>query len=839
MLPEIIQTFINWFPRQPNSSRVENCNNKNWKDRRCGLQQRPLSFQLKSSELFVPLRVVPESAEFLSPAVVQAEESTGSFEIGDFLAEMADRQDFRRIALIGPAGCGKTTLLEHLKRTYALESQYRLRSKARKLTPVLLYLRDLHRAINRLLPPTLPEAISHQPSIYGRLSSPRWIERQLQQQQYLVMLDGLDDIGEKSDRSLVLSWIDRQLQDYPQVSFIVASRPHSYAKAPLERVKIVLEVQPFNPRQVRQFVRNWYRQESANSGELSRMQKKTVGAVNPGAVNSVYARKSPARKSLLDAIESSVPLGAMASNPFLLEAIATVYDARVTVPSRRVELYDAICEILLGDQIAHKSQLQAIALQLMEQKTCQFAANSLGSPTGRNPAGESIDGCLIEKLGGLLIEREQGIYEFARKSFQEYLAALQIKETNRENILTLHIEDPWWEETIRFYVAASEANQEIIRAALARPYTLKLAYDCLQEGLNVRPALQQELELPIEAYLESYHPEIFRGAASLKLQTRLNRLLRANSSFALDNSYITCVEYQLFIDEKRKVGQYRQPDFWRDARFPPGASTEAIAGIRASDAEEFCEWLTRQFAGFGVRYRLPSRAETLAFPLANGRLGSWCYGHKNNLVVAIAPELRQIWEDNMASALNLDLEQTRIREERFLTSNLALTLAKARHRQLASSLVRALTHTNSHDLVRNLDLARKSIWALTHSGNLARIRDLALRLAKARQKLKNRTLAGDSTFDWLDTRANLLLIYVFWDLLANTYRRKAEPIEKEWPQSELQSADSVKHYVRYRANCAERRDDILNLYAFFLLMDERRLGRLPAWEGIRIAIERV
>lgn len=823
--------------------------------------------QQHSYQLFVPLRVVPQSAEFLSPTIIQAEESTGSFEIGDFLAEMTDSPAFRRIALVGPTGSGKSTLLEHLRQTYAIEDQYRLpspSSKKEKPIPILLYLRDLHQAIISDRPPTLSEVIFCQPFIYSRFSSPRWIERQLEQQQYLVMLDGLDDIGEKSDRQKMLSWIDSQLQDYPQVSFIVTSRPHTYAKAPLEKIKIVLEIQPFNSRQVRQFVRNWYRQDGEielthnvrslprcavrnvlqavykfsmgnswesweNSCAISRTVKETASVVNSEGINSVSARKS-----LLDAIESRASLGVMATNPFLLEAIATVYDTRGTLPSRRVELYDAICDILLGSQVAKKSQLQAIALRLMQQKTCQFAAKSLGNLTSGKFSGEYCETNLVQEVGRLIVEREEGIYEFFRKDFQEYLAALEVKRTKQENILINNIEEPWWQDTIRFYVAASEANQDIIRAALARPYTLKLAYDCLEEGLNIRPQLQKELELPIEAYLESYNSEIFRGAARLKLQTRLKRLLATNRAVALDNSYITCVEYQLFIDEKRKVGQYRQPDFWRDARFRPGTSTEAIAGIRASDAEEFCEWLTRQFAGFGVRYRLPSRAETLAFPLANWQLGSWCYGQKKNMVVAIAPELEQTWEENIAIALSLDLERARIRDGNFLTSNLAVTLAKARYRQIASNIVRALTHINSQGLLGNFERARQSIWALTRSGNLTRIRDLALRLTKARRRLKNRTLASDSTFDWVDTRTNLLLIYLFWDLLANTYRKKAEA-----QQSQRQSGDDNKNYDRLSANSAERRDDILNLYAFFLLMDERRLGRLPAWEGIRLALQRV
>ena len=112
----------------------------------------------------------------------------------------------------------------------------------------------------------------------------------------------------------------------------------------------------------------------------------------------------------------------------------------------------------------------------------------------------------IKEVSGLLVEKELGIYEFAHKTFQEYLAAVQVKESNQEHLLRQNINNSWWAETIRLYAAQSNASN-LIRKILALPSpsleALALAYDCLEEGLSVDQAVRQQLEKRQEADLES------------------------------------------------------------------------------------------------------------------------------------------------------------------------------------------------------------------------------------------------------------------------------------------------------------------------------------------------
>ncbi|NEP53544.1 MAG: hypothetical protein F6K65_34000, partial [Moorea sp. SIO3C2] len=50
---------------------------------------------------------------------------------------------------------------------------------------------------------------------------------------------------------------------------------------------------------------------------------------------------------------------------------------------------------------------------------------------------------------------------------------------------------------------------------------------------------------------------------------------------------------------------------------------------------------------------------------------------------------------------------------------------------------------------------------------------------------------------------------------------------------------TVKNCQDLSRKYASNRDKIAPIYTLFLLMDERRTGRMPAWEGIRFVREKV
>jgi predicted NACHT family NTPase len=280
----------------------------------------------------------------------------------------------------------------------------------------------------------------------------------------------------------------------------------------LQQDVTVLEVQPFSLKQMQQFIRSWY---------LETEVKSHAGQDDAGVRGDAKEKAD----DLIKRIKNSKPLADMAVNPLLLTMIATVHRRGSALPGKRVELYKEICQVLLEKRQTAKniadaltatqkqSVLQVLAFELMQQKTREFnlsdgidwitdkLADVAGS--GANPE-EFIQ--QVRNVSGLLVEKEVGVYEFAHLSFQEYLAAVQIKESNQESLLIGNINQSWWAETIRLYAAQSNASN-LIRTILAMPSPsveeMALAYDCLDEALSVNPDVRQQLEPRLNADLES------------------------------------------------------------------------------------------------------------------------------------------------------------------------------------------------------------------------------------------------------------------------------------------------------------------------------------------------
>ncbi|MDY6900568.1 MAG: GUN4 domain-containing protein [Cyanobacteriota bacterium] len=95
----------------------------------------------------------------------------------------------------------------------------------------------------------------------------------------------------------------------------------------------------------------------------------------------------------------------------------------------------------------------------------------------------------------------------------------------------------------------------------------------------------------IDAELESDNSEIFKLAAEVKIKQRLNNLVTINENFEDDSSYITCAEYQLFINDS----QYPSPQHWHNNRFKPGNARNYVTGLIKRDATRFCTWLTGKY----------------------------------------------------------------------------------------------------------------------------------------------------------------------------------------------------------------------------------------------------
>jgi energy-coupling factor transporter ATP-binding protein EcfA2 len=837
-------------------------------------------FALDLETIFVPLRIAPESLFQIKPEMIQALGSgsapgsargssgpSGSTAqpndgllIWDWLAALRSQPSLRQLVILGAPGSGKTTLLEHLALIYARGKQRQQHPKAPKLIPIVLYLREVQYAIAVERPPELEQLIEQQPYIAELKPAPGWFKEQLEAGRCLVMLDGLDEVGDLDRRRQVGRWVDGQMRRFGDSTFLMTSRPFGYRSTQLESLTI-LEVKPFSLVQMTQFIQNWYLQTET---------LRRLGQADPGVKQSAQVQA----QDLVKRIENSPAIAAMALNPLLLTMIATVHCYRGALPGRRVELYGEICDVLLGRRQEakglgedlsveqKKAVLQTLAYKLTSRRVREFKrSEAVGLIRKRllSVAGEQMtpEAFLIqsETETGLIVERRPGVYEFAHKSFQEYLTALQTKAIGREFILTQNIDDDWWEEVIRLYAAQNDAS-DLIWAALQKNTiaALALACDCLEEGLSVSAAMRQEVEERLDEGLESPDGEIFALAAAVKLSRRLKRLLRLDERRDIDLSPISWAEYQLFLDEGlapdspyRLAASTGRPDRWSTDRFPAGEGLAPVLGIRHQDAIAFCDWLTQRVSSLGDfylegnatvfmgdhRFRLPTPAEQGAYPI--GDMALWCRDGTGSVQLSNDWSIAETQALSQRLTLHLNQDADRISDP-ILVHVLRFTNVQML-KQLPGLIDRGpeLTWDTGFWQQAQTELDRLRGFNLGNS-DISRYRDIAAHLLTHLDgpqlnvqmvQWRDRTRPGCP-----DLGDRLLLLVSFWQSLSDFYAALAK--RSRLAQANQQPPRRCKQQIVLFDGL---RDRVFETYIFGAMVRDS-LQKPLGWGGLRIVRDR-
>ncbi|MGJ3253888.1 MAG: GUN4 domain-containing protein [Elainellaceae cyanobacterium] len=476
---------------------------------------------LMLEEAFVPLELMGRQVEDLAIRMVlrkhhrKAEqknqlenlgiEQENNWKIWDFLAQTQDSPTYRRMAILAAVGYGKTTLLKHVTLSYAKQASVVQQYKAPKRIPILLYLRDLRElfAQDKETFPALPDLIhTHHlsrlpPPDHGELKPPdNWAANLLQTGRALVMFDGFDEVAE-ARRADVSEWISTQMLRYPRSVFILTSRPPGYEEHyTAEKPETTLYVRAFNYEQRHEFIHKWYTcQERYDRG----------GRDTPN-VRTTADRQA---KSLLKQLEQRPKLSEMAVNPLLLNMIATFHRFHPgdDLPKYRAALYADICKLQLVDRPRAKGIPMLLNLEQSQKLLQEVALKMMQHPEGRLTTVTDaqlqdwirqplvlINRAIkppqwieqIEKVSELLVEKEDRIYEFAHLSFQEYLAAAQIKALpSLESILFEKFEETEWRETILLYAAQTDPTPLVEEACRRNTRdALQLGYDCVRESPN-------------------------------------------------------------------------------------------------------------------------------------------------------------------------------------------------------------------------------------------------------------------------------------------------------------------------------------------------------------------
>ena len=340
------------------------------------------------------------------------------------------------LVLIGPPGCGKTTLLQHVLLTYASNRQWRRRMRAK--IPFFIEMRQIARVMpakGELALPKLLETLlrqDRQTADIAKQLPERWLQKVLRAGRCVLLWDGLDEIADPLERGRVATWLDRIISkaEWRDNLSIITSRPAGYRGAPLDHVK-VLEVQPFTLDDSKRFISQWYYATEAVSS--ADKPKKTI-----------RRRAEDGAHGLLTAAPRQPALGDLISNPLLLTMICMVQYHHDRLPGSRGELYAEICQVLLerwrrqrGVTDAYSGPqklnvLRPLAAWMMEQQTKETGTNNLlavvtdplvriGVDPGREPALNFLK--QLQDSSGLLLECELDSWAFAHLSFQEFLCA--------------------------------------------------------------------------------------------------------------------------------------------------------------------------------------------------------------------------------------------------------------------------------------------------------------------------------------------------------------------------------------------------------------------------------
>ena len=482
------------------------------------------------------------------------------------------------LVVLGAPGSGKTTLLRHVSgRLAGMEKQ-------RRPLPVLLELRDhvgkivsdSQISLAALIRSALPDSLGTEP--------PAWWQAQLKNGRCVVLLDGLDEVANATQRRALSQWIAAQIEAFHDCDYVITSRPHGYASTVAIPGAVVLETQPFTGEQVSKFLHAWYRAD----------ERVSTGQSGPD-VDLLADEKADELVRLLGAHSG---LNDLKANPLLLTMIANVHRHRGALPGSRAELYKELCEVMLWRRaeakrmtsaisgVAKERVLAALAFHLMElgmrDSPREQVLDLFEVHLKRLDGHRSADGFLEDiTANGLLIEREHGVVSFAHLTIQEYLASTQVPTAK---FLAARVKDSWWRETTLLYIARGGDADQIVAACIEQETVdaLSLAFESARGDTPLAATLRHRLtDLEEEAFDRRTSPSHRRLIAAVLA----DRYLRSGASRQESRLLppVPAALYRLFtMDTNAPSPDGRVAD--------SGFGDFPVTGVSAEGVAAFQEW---------------------------------------------------------------------------------------------------------------------------------------------------------------------------------------------------------------------------------------------------------
>jgi formylglycine-generating enzyme required for sulfatase activity len=375
-------------------------------------------------------------------------------------------RNYRRVALIGDPGAGKTTTLERLAYEYASTAAEESSEPYKEPLPLFI----------RLGGYTGDDFTTFLENAFGGLHLRDYLPNRI-----VLLLDGLNEMP-PAYHHLLEAW----LRDHPDVPVIVSCRKLDYVerKLPLTRI----DVSPLDLERVRLFMGNYLEDEDrdklfwALAGYEARRawdwyqrNTKDVSYQNFfGAEDKPGNDWEPERKSL-NAIrqrlreQHTLPdmLGVV-TNPFLLSIVIEIFALTGEPPRNKGDLFGRFVALLMQERgrtavrpdrpwIAderQKAALAALAYRMQNERTGTSISSDFVLETFQQAVPEADAKLLLYFAVSASILEQSETVRFSHQLLQEYFAAYEMGEDLRRGVPATRYfpsEDWWmptgWEET--------------------------------------------------------------------------------------------------------------------------------------------------------------------------------------------------------------------------------------------------------------------------------------------------------------------------------------------------------------------------------------------------------
>jgi formylglycine-generating enzyme required for sulfatase activity/energy-coupling factor transporter ATP-binding protein EcfA2 len=403
--------------------------------------------------------------------IERLEQETGSAEASALPVEQWIN-DQQALVILGDPGSGKSTSMKRLALGLAQLDDAPL--------PILLPLNAYSKELDKhpcSFEDYLPEYFQCQRTQLDKGKLQRLFTEALKQHKAVILMDGLDEVGNNRGQvvaqveNFVRAWIpDPQSGEKSGNRMVVTSRFVGYRDYPLA-----------DPRWRTVALNDWNREEIGRFFTAFTLAAELAWA---GGERHESAQRlaETERQSLLQVIEHNQGIRRLSGNPLLASLLALIKRQGVTLPHRRVELYNLYMGTLLRSWNRSRSlDKQPIGPEIDFSPTQRLLAKLALHLRATNPQGgliheEAMRGYLLDyykgedysrkeadeqtkdfldsvhKYSNLLIEKGHQQYGFIHLTFEEYLAgfglALEREKTLCAKILELLKQPEHWKETL-------------------------------------------------------------------------------------------------------------------------------------------------------------------------------------------------------------------------------------------------------------------------------------------------------------------------------------------------------------------------------------------------------